>query len=93
MLTSKYDSNLTLWARRGCAAGTPPYLTAHAIRALFTRLGSPHGALAEVRRPTYILSEKTNIRVGGVGLMAHRICLDYYYYYYYYYDDYYYYYY
>ena len=31
------------------------------------------------------VSKRPNIRVGGVGLISHRVCLDYYYYYYYYY--------
>ena len=39
------------------------------------------------------VSKRPNIRVGGVGLISHRVCLGYYYYYYsdydYYYDDYY----
>ena len=36
------------------------------------------------------ISEKANVRVGGVGLSSHRICLDYYYYFCYYYYYYYY---
>ena len=42
-------------------------------------------ANGEINAKQQLLTPKTNIRVGGVGLMSHRICLDYYYYYYYYY--------
>ena len=35
--------------------------------------------------PRPLHTKTRNIRVGGVGLISHRICLDYYYYYYYYY--------
>ena len=40
--------------------------------------------------PDHCIPRKQNIRVGGMGLISHHICLDYYYYYYYYYDHHYY---